>query len=886
MRLLPVLMLIALPPAVQGADWTPAFEDNFERAELGPDWWATGLTRIEDGTLVMGREGDIGSSYALCRREFKGALRLEYDALSPVETPCDLSAVLNGDESGYASGFFFGFGSQNNTTGRFIMKNEIVAEYPAIITPGKWHHVICERDGLRFRQIIDGKTVLDYTHTGPLPGPLHPHVGFAVWRLGRFDNVRVFTKPEQVAVAQASTPSASGAELRVSVRAYPAPGKIGVSVEVPTLPAVSGPVRVVAHLRAQSGGAIPALERVTRPGMREELIFAAADLPPGEFTADVSVVAEGAEIASTSVRARWPGRDPRFADVKALNNFVWELLDERASSPGDLHRTHRFRLPIDRRLYVRTTADVGEGALTVMLDGDDPAQAIIVHDGAQRVMFAKRRATEGEHTITVRAQGDAQLQRLEVRAICDIQHSRYPTQQWLQSNPAYDWEWISRYILPGATTIITSGDPEPIRDHVEEWIAQGGRWISYTSRPGLSGNREVEQDADALCAEFTARPGFAHPLMEGVLVDEFYTYEDPAYPTYIEMVKRIAQDPALKGKGFFPYVAGRFGDDAGSIEFARGCIATGGMICREAYIAEFATLAEGLNGLRRGAARMVDATEDALPGAIMHTVWVPGVFSFPWPYADGYPHVNYNAYLDMQFQYIATHPAFFGLGGMHIWRSGYTDEERLRWVGRFFAHYGIEGNTHRVTADPYLLTHIVNPDFTAGLSGWTVEAASAGSVAASSYKGYGSLQGRLYRGNDTFALLRRSAERPNVLSQTIRGLQVGRLYSVKLLSADYGELQAGKSSKTVHPMSVLIEGGELIEGTKHQYQEAFPTRARVGEFTTENPLYLNLHWHVFRATGATATLRISDWRAPDDPGGAAGQELMVNFVEVKPFLPD
>ena len=72
------------------------------------------------------------------------------------------------------------------------------------------------------------------------------------------------------------------------------------------------------------------------------------------------------------------------------------------------------------------------------------------------------------------------------------------------------------------------------------------------SRPGLSGNREVEQDADALFAEFTARPGFAHPLMEGVLVDEFYTYEDPAYPTYIEMVKRIAQDPALKGKGFFP----------------------------------------------------------------------------------------------------------------------------------------------------------------------------------------------------------------------------------------------------------------------------------------------------------------------------------------------
>ena len=237
--------------------------------------------------------------------------------------------------------------------------------------------------------------------------------------------------------------------------------------------------------------------------------------------------------------------------------------------------------------------------------------------------------------------------------------------------------------------------------------------------------------------------------------------------------------------------------------------------------------------------------------------------------------------MDIQFNYIATHPAFFGwaacTSGARIHRRGAPG-----WGG---SSRTTASRATRAFLRPPTHPHR-RPDFTAGLSGWTVEAASAGNVAASSYKGYGSLQGRLYRGNDTFALLRRSAERPNVLSQTIRGLQVGRLYSVKLLSADYGELQAGKSSKTVHPMSVLIEGGELIEGTKHQYQEAFPTRARVGEFTTENPLYLNLHWHVFRATGATATLRISDWRAPDDPGGAAGQELMVNFVEVKPFLPD
>ncbi len=886
MAALCALTLAALPVHAQGGNWELAFEDDFERAELGPDWWASGLTSIEDGKLVMGREDDPGSTYALCRRELPGAIRLEYDAMSPVDNPCDLSAILNGDERGYPSGFFFGFGSENNETGRFILKNQATIEYEAIITPRQWHHVVCERDGAHFRHIIDGETVLDYTHEGPLPGPLYPRFGFAVWHIGQFDNVRVYTKPEEVEVTLPPAAPAIGDELRVTARAYPMPGKIGVSVEVPALEDAAGQVRIMASLTGMTGGRIPSLTRVTAPGMREELIFDASDLQPGELTARVSVVAGLEVVASDAVRVQWPGRDPRFEGVKVLNNLVWELLKVSASSPGDLHHTHRFRVPIDRWLYVRTTADVADGSVAIMLDGDDPADAITVHDGTQRVMVAKRHATEGEHTITVAAQGDAQLMQLEVRAIPDIQHSRYPTQHWLESNPEYDWAWISRYILPSATTIITGGNPEGIREHVREWIAQGGRWISYTSRPGLSGKREVEQSADSLFEYFTARPGFTDPDMSGVLVDEFYTPEDPAYPAYIGMAQRIAEDPALDGKAFFPYVAGRFGADEGSIEFARWCIANGGMICREAYIAEFPTLAEGLSNMRRACARMLDPTEDRLPGATMHTVWVPGVFSFPWLWADSYPSVNYSAYLDMQFQYVATHPAFFGLGGMHIWRSGYTDEERLRWVGRFFEHYAIEGNTHRLTADPYMLTHIANPDFLHGLSGWTVEAAAAGSVEATSWEGYGKLQGRLYRGNDTFAVMRRSAERPNVLTQTIRGLQVGRTYSVTLISADYGELLAGESHRALHPLSVDLDGCELIEGTKYQYQEAYPSRARIGEFTNENPLHLNLHRHVFRATGTTATLRISDWVADDDPGGPAGQQLMVNFVEVKPFLAD
>jgi len=112
------------------AGWTLRFSDDFERAELGADWSATGLTRIDNGVLTVGRENDLGRNMVACTKEFLGAIRLEYDTMAPVDNPCDLSATINGGLNGESSGFFFGFGSQNNTTGRFLIKGQPGKEYP------------------------------------------------------------------------------------------------------------------------------------------------------------------------------------------------------------------------------------------------------------------------------------------------------------------------------------------------------------------------------------------------------------------------------------------------------------------------------------------------------------------------------------------------------------------------------------------------------------------------------------------------------------------------------------------------------------------------------------------------------------------------------------
>ncbi len=47
---------------------------------------------------------------------------------------------------------------------------------------------------------------------------------------------------------------------------------------------------------------------------------------------------------------------------------------------------------------------------------------------------------------------------------------------------------------------------------------------------------------------------------------------------------------------------------------------------------------------------------------------------------------------------------------------------------------------------------------------------------------------------------------------------------------------------------------------------------------------LAVHWLRFRATSPAATPTLSDRTKTGEPGGPAGQQTMVNFVEIQPVL--
>jgi hypothetical protein len=229
----------------------------------------------------------------------------------------------------------------------------------------------------------------------------------------------------------------------------------------------------------------------------------------------------------------------------------------------------------------------------------------------------------------------------------------------------------------------------------------------------------------------------------------------------------------------------------------------------------------------------------------------------------------------MQFHLMATSPAFWRLYGVMEYMAAYSDEESLRFAHELFRHYCIEGRRDRYTQDPYALAHIVNPDFAGGLEGWRVEAAKEGSVRTGAMEGFGWLQGRYPRTDmgDRFCVMECANAGPNRVAQTVQGLEAGRVYSVKCISANLGRL--GEEDET--PLDITVEGAEELDEFRFKFPYPSCYSHEVGLYTREHPACFSFHRLVFKAKGATAELVISD------PGGKEGQEAAFNFIEVQPF---
>jgi hypothetical protein len=584
--------------------------------------------------------------------------------------------------------------------------------------------------------------------------------------------------------------------------------------------------------------------------------------------------------------AKWtPPKTARQKGVRWLNNLVAELLSV-TSEKGKGEWT--FTNPRDGWVFISSTARVrGKERLWLTLDEEPREQAVIVHQSGQpETLEAMRYLKAGGHKIRLGKEGRPTLERLIVRAIPELIFCKFQYDPYVRPHGPYDWGFLKKHILPHVNTIVGSGADEH-RPFVEEWKKQGKRWIvEVPATPYFK-----SQSADEAYRYWTECIGFKNQIYDGIIVDEFFGGDEERYLAIIASVRRLHQNEQFKGKVFYPYCGSMYGAKL-SEEFIKTVMDSGWRFAWERYLQEQPNEEVAKRHLEIALSQEMQNWQKALPNCVKHLIVCFGYFqTVTTESLNVFPNVDYKVWMDMQFHHVATDPAFFGTYGLMEYTCGYADEETVRWAAKLYRHYGIEGKTEMLSKRygfKYRLDHIQNPDFDEGTKGWVVEAAEEGSVGTKRVKGYSWLQGRYPRTNqgDTFLWMKRSAKKPNIVWQEIKNLKPGRLYSLKMVTADYGELMKGESVKQKHAVSIRLEGVEIIPEKCFQFVIANNYAHHWGPFNDKHPFWMNYHFRVFRAKDRTAKLTISDWADERETGGPIGQELMVNFVEVQPYLED
>ena len=598
---------------------------------------------------------------------------------------------------------------------------------------------------------------------------------------------------------------------------------------------------------------------------------------------------------------RSPEGDPRFsaeAGVKPLNNLVFELLNVESAGA----ESHTFRNPRDGWVYVRISSSGNPPPAAVRLDDQNvPLKIVNAHPEAMRYV------AQGPHRIAVHA-GGASRARLEVRSVGELVYAAYGENPHIAETGVHTWQFLREHCLDHYNGIIGASaraeDGKSTQEaEIREWTGEGKRWFVRESVP-----YDVST-ADAAYDRWSSSLGMQHPLMSGIWTDEFGVGEKygkktvDMYPIWIEAIRRLRANPKHANRAFYAYGPSRllpverFEEMSPFIQMLMDCDYRTGpewyipegqsrpnrtIATTEDLLAEFSP---GWEQASRG------SFEHASRGAAANRVVAVGVMSEPgWETCDISPDYNFNVFLDCQLQFMATDPAFFGIRGLQNYSSGYCGEEQTRLFAKLVRHYAIEGNTKRFLDDPYVLPHLQNGDFVSETSGWTcVPAVSKDgdrSIAAKTVPGLGVLQGRYHtiEGTGNAALwTRRSGEKPNVISQPLRNLAPGRLYSLRFITGDFAELERGESVRRKHGISVDIEQADVVAGKSFQADVAagywYPGRG----FDANRPYWLNYHQVVFRAQGDSSALRLSDWVSDQSAGGPVGEELIWNFIQVQPY---
>ncbi|HEV8069417.1 MAG TPA: hypothetical protein VGP76_16880 [Planctomycetaceae bacterium] len=596
-----------------------------------------------------------------------------------------------------------------------------------------------------------------------------------------------------------------------------------------------------------------------------------------------------------------------FAGERSRSNFVSELLEVASiSSSGNSFTITRRS---DGWIFIATTCQ-GNGTVDVFLDDSPKSDALIRYRATARnpvegVRFVKK----GAHRIHVDCSASARVDRLVVKAIPELIHSGLGYDPAIKSFGHYDMAFLERDILPNVTTLIVPHNIKLPQPMIDDWHRQGKRFIAEV---GVSSTANTADEHAAYWSGLLDTVPFA----DGIIIDEFIinrpssrtartprnppagsprssrrAEEQEKYQAYEKALKQLRANSRHKDKRVYAYFGGSgntLNEEIIGPTFIRTIRECGYRIALERYIFERSSEERSRDALRLFVEGIADWNARE-PGVNRDMIVTFGLFSMPPGGINKLPNVDYHVWMDQQMHVAANDPLMAGISGLNWWTTLLADEETVRFVGKLYRHYAIEGKTEMLTHDPLFLTHLQNADFERGTADWNLHAAEAGSIQAKSFPRYGRIEMR-YMGlgrppdpehiGDTFLWMKRSAKGPNTFSQTAKNLEPGRWYTLEMFSCDYQDLVLPKA-KTVEQANKFI-GTVTIDGVeidrKHSFTEMYPTGPE-----PKIPVWITYHWTVFKALGPTAKLTVSDWAPGTKPGAPSGQEQIFNFLELQPY---
>lgn len=618
-----------------------------------------------------------------------------------------------------------------------------------------------------------------------------------------------------------------------------------------------------------------------------EVVFSTADgrlasqavpLQEGRVTANLAGLGGGEASLQAVLRHRGTG--------ETVCQATWSIMmidlpavDRAALRPLNTLVTELLNQPVEKNAPAQSFNFVNprEGWVFVALEGAHPAPGLSVKIDTQAPLFggaaaqleAFRELPMGSHRVTVSGvDGEA---RLVVRSIPEIFDYPPCADSVVLENGHYDWAFMKQHVLQAVTTLNGGQLPGPA---LAEAKARGLKWLANCSISSADNPAKLKD-------HMAKTAGMTQPEYDGFTCDELFFGRNN-----IDNYTRALWDlPNPKNRRIYTWIVGKPSIPALHADFMAACLnAAGGRgrLIFEAYChpqADEKAASAYLGDMLGETMRRFSAF---YPGAAEGTGIIFGNFNqMPVISLESDPAVDFKYFLDMQVNFVANHPEFANLSTVGYWGTYYGDEELVRWSFKLMRHYAVEGRREMLSSRygfSYNPGFVGNPDFAEGLKGWRTEPAATGGIRTQTIAGYGkNVQRRWGAGSagDTVCVMTRPDGKPNRISQTARGLSVGKAYCLQFVTGDLNDIAAKKYNPRQYGIDVEQGGMEVLADRSFVHIDRRTTHRGI------DPEYLgkiNLHRLVFRAKAPTLELTFSDAAAKP------GEKLVLNFVQLKPYL--